>query len=163
MKNWKCSWTVVGLSVLLVIQYILTFFVYKLTPYAILQWLGWAIWLISIYFAIAPIFILKKKGGVAKGTSYVNTTQLVDTNLYAIVRHPQYLAGILFSISLMLLSAHWLVLLLGIISSGLIYVDIQMADQEGLQQFGDTYREYMGRVPQINFLAGIVRQFRKRH
>jgi len=49
---------------------------------------------------------------VSKGKSYVGTTRLVDTSLYAIVRHPQYLGGILFNLMLMLLAQHWLVILL---------------------------------------------------
>jgi len=35
------------------------------------------------------------EGGVKEGESYVKTTRLVDESLYAVVRHPQYLGGIL--------------------------------------------------------------------
>ena len=94
---------------------------------------------------------------MVKGKSYVNTTRLVDTSLYAIVRHPQYLAGILFNLSMMLLAQHWLVILLGLISAVLIYLDIQAADREGIEKFGDLYRDYMQRVPQTNFFLGIIR------
>ena len=107
MKNWKVSGTGIVASILFVVQYILAFFVYKLPGLPILQWLGWGIWIISVIFGIAPIFILRNRGGVAKGQSYVKTTELVDTSLYAIVRHPQYLAGMLFSIAMMLLAQHW--------------------------------------------------------
>jgi protein-S-isoprenylcysteine O-methyltransferase Ste14 len=99
---------------------------------------------------------------VAKGKSYVETTHLVDISLYAIVRHPQYLAGILFNVSMMLLAQHWLVILLGVISAVLIYADIQAADQEGIEKFGDEYRRYMLRVPQVNFLIGGVRLLRRK-
>jgi protein-S-isoprenylcysteine O-methyltransferase Ste14 len=144
-------------SILIITQYILAFFVYKLPGLPILQWIGWSIWVLSVIFGIAPIFILRGRGGVAKGKSYVETTHLVDTSLYAIVRHPQYLAGILFNLSMMLLAQHWLVILLGVISAVLIYVDIRAADREGIEKFGDEYREYMQRVPQVNFLLGIIR------
>ncbi|MBN2550674.1 MAG: isoprenylcysteine carboxylmethyltransferase family protein [Anaerolineales bacterium] len=157
MKSWKFSAGIVIASILLVTQYILAFFVYKLPGLQALQWIGWGIWVISLIFGVAPIFILGHRGGVAKGKSYVETTQLVDTSLYAIVRHPQYLAGILFNLALMLLAQHWLVILLGAISAVLIYLDIQTADQEGLEKFGDAYRQYMQRVPQVNFLLGIIR------
>jgi protein-S-isoprenylcysteine O-methyltransferase Ste14 len=36
-----------------------------------------------------------------------------------------------------------------------IYLDIQAADLEGIEKFGDEYRQYMRRVPQINFPLGI--------
>ena len=125
-----------------------------------LQWIGWGIWVLSAVFGIAPIFILRRRGGVAKGKSYVETTHLVDTSLYAIVRHPQYLAGILFNVSMMLLAQNWVVILLGTISAALLYIDIQSADREGIKKFSDEYRRYMQRVPQVNFILGGVRLMR---
>jgi protein-S-isoprenylcysteine O-methyltransferase Ste14 len=157
MKKGKSVFVISIVSILIVAQYILAFFVYKLPGIKVLQWIGWGIWVSSIIFGIAPIIILARKGGVAKGKSYVNTTRLVDTSLYAIVRHPQYLAGILFNLSMMLLAQHWLVILLGLISAVLIYLDIQAADREGIEKFGDLYRDYMQRVPQTNFFLGIIR------
>jgi len=149
-------------SALIVAQYVLAFFIYKLPGLPALQWIGWGIWVLSAIFGIAPIFILRRRGGVSKGKSYVETTHLVDTSLYAIVRHPQYLAGILFNVSMMLLAQHWLVVLLGLISAVLIYADIQAADREGIEKFGDEYRRYMQRVPQVNFLLGGVRLLRRK-
>jgi protein-S-isoprenylcysteine O-methyltransferase Ste14 len=125
-----------------------------------LQWVGWAIWVLSVIFGIGPIFILRRYGGVAKGDSYVKTSRLVDTSLYAIVRHPQYLGGILFALALILIGQHWLVIVLGIIAMLLIYLDIQVADQECIEKFGAEYRQYMLRVPQINIPLGISRLIR---
>ena len=113
-------------------------------------------------FGIAPIFILRSRGGVAKGQSYVKTTKLVDSSLYAIVRHPQYLAGMLFNLAMMLLAQHWVVILIGAVSMALFYIDTQAADQEGIQKFGEAYRDYMQRVPKANFILGILRVIQKR-
>jgi protein-S-isoprenylcysteine O-methyltransferase Ste14 len=99
---------------------------------------------------------------VEKGKSYMLTARLVDTSLYAIVRHPQYLAGMLFNIAMMLLAQHWLVILLGLVSAGLIYLDFQTADQEGIEKFGEDYRQYMQRVPQVNFILGILRLIKRK-
>ena len=143
-------------------QYILAFFVYNLPGWPPLQIVGWGIWVISVIFGIAPIFILGRRGGVSKGKSYVETTRLVDTSLYAIVRHPQYLAGILFNFAMMLLAQHVVVVLLGLASAILLYIDIQDADRKGIEQFGDEYREYMRRVPQVNFALGLLRRMRKK-
>ncbi len=148
-------------SIFIVAQYILTFFIFHLTNKILLQALGCIIWLLSLYFGFAPIFILKKWGKVKQGKSYVHTTQLVKTNLYSIVRHPQYLAGILFSLSLMLLSLHWIVFMIGIIASSLIFMDIQAADQQAIEKFGEPYQEFMKTVPQVNFIVGITRKFRR--
>jgi protein-S-isoprenylcysteine O-methyltransferase Ste14 len=157
MKRWKSSGVIILASILLITQYILAFFVYKLPGWQPLQWIGVAVWLLSAIFGIAPIFTFKRKGGVTPGKNYGATTRLVDTSLYAIVRHPQYIAGILFNLSMMLLAQHWLIILMGAICAFLLYLDIQTADQEGIKKFGDEYRQYMTRVPQINFLLGIYR------
>lgn len=159
-ENWKLSGSVVALSVLIVAQYILAFFVFKLPGLKELQVLGWGVWLLSAIFGFAPFFILRKYGGVAPGKSYVCTTKLVDTSLYAVVRHPQYLSGILFNLALMLLAQHWVVALVGIVSMALIYLSIRDGDREGVEKFGDVYQDYMKRVPQVNFLLGIFRLIR---
>jgi protein-S-isoprenylcysteine O-methyltransferase Ste14 len=162
MKNWKVSGTGLVASILFVVQYYLAFFVYKLPGLPALQWLGWFIWVLSMIFGIAPIFILRSQGGVAKGQSYVKTTQLVASSLYAIVRHPQYLAGMLFSLAMLLLAQHWVIILIGVVTIVLFYIDMYAADQEGIQKFGEAYRDYMQRVPQVNFILGILRVIQKR-
>lgn len=162
MKGIKSEGKIIVASIFLIIQYALAFFVFKLPGWRPLQWLGWLVLVISIIFGIAPILIFKQRGGVEKGKSFVHTARLVDTSLYAIVRHPQYLAGILFNIAMILLAQHWLVLLIGLVSAGLIYLDIQTADQEGIEKFGDEYRQYMQRVPQVNFILGLIRIIKKR-
>ena len=162
MKYLKSSGGILFASVLIVAQYILAFFVFKLPGLEPLQWIGWGIWILSLIFGIAPIFIFRRRGGVGKGRSYVHTTKLVDTSLYAIVRHPQYLGGILFNIAIILLAQHWVILIIGIASMALIYLDILGADQEGLDKFGDEYRRYMQRVPRMNFLLGLIRKIRQR-
>lgn len=162
MKNWKFSGTSLAASILFVVQYYLAFFVYKLPGLPALQWLGCFIWVLSVIFGIAPIFILRSRGGVTKGQSYVKTTKLVDSSLYAIVRHPQYLAGMLFNLAMMLLAQHWVVILIGVVAMAFFYIDTQAADQEGIQKFGEAYRDYMQRVPRANFILGILRVIQKR-
>jgi protein-S-isoprenylcysteine O-methyltransferase Ste14 len=157
VKKWNISSKILIVTTLVAAQYILTFFVFNLSSFQLLQGLGWGVWLLSVYFGFAPIFILRRRGGVTQGESYVQTTRLVDTNLYAVVRHPQYFAGMLFNFALMLLSTNWLVIILGLVSMVLIYLDIRAADQEGIEKFGDEYRDYMRRVPRANFLLGIIR------
>jgi hypothetical protein len=41
-------------------------------------------------------------------------------------------------------------------------VDIQAADRDGIKKFGDEYRQYMQRVPQMNFLLGGVRLLQRK-
>jgi protein-S-isoprenylcysteine O-methyltransferase Ste14 len=160
MRTWKLSAKVVIASTLTLTQYILGFFVFKMPGLDALHWVGWAIWALSLIFAFAPIYILKKRGRVPRGKSYVHTTEFVDSSLYAICRHPQYVAGILFNIALVLLAQHWLIIGMGLISATLIYLDIREADEEGVNKFGVEYELYIQRVPRMNFILGLLQLIR---
>ena len=118
---------------------------------------GWVILWISAVFGWIPILTFKSSGGVAKGESYMKTTQLVDRGVYAIVRHPQYLAGVLIGIGLPLISQHWLVAVFGLFNVFISYYSAVLEDQSLISKFGDGYRAYMGRVPRMNFLLGLGR------
>jgi protein-S-isoprenylcysteine O-methyltransferase Ste14 len=128
-----------------------------------LRWIGWALWWIGVVFGWLPIFTLRRRGGVAKGKSYVHTTVLVDSGIYAIARHPQMgTAWLLMCIALMLTTQHWVSVALGVPAMVLAYLDLVRADQRLVEKFGDAYRRYMERVPRVNFVAGIIQLARHR-
>lgn len=149
-------------SVLTVAQILLAFFVHGETTEAV-QWAGWiCIWVAGI-FGVLPVITFRLLGGVAKGESYMKTTQLVDSGIYAIVRHPQGgTAWLLICLGVMVLAWHWTSVVLGGISMLLAYVDTFKSDQECIEKFGEDYRTYMQRVPRVNFLAGLLRLVGKR-
>ena len=124
----------------------------------VVEWVGWiCVWTSSI-FGVLPILTLRSKGGVAQGQSYIRTTVLVDSGIYAIVRHPQNgTAWLLINLGVMLIAQHWSSVILGLVSSVLVYADTFKADQYCIEKFGDAYRRYMKRVPRVNFVAGIIR------
>ena len=107
-----------------------------------------------------PVWEFRKKGCVRKGKSYIHTSKLVDTGIYSIVRHPQYITWMLWAIAGMLLFQHWIVILLGIPIIPLTYVDLIKADKNAIEKFGKDYRAYMKKVPRTNFLLGIIRLLR---
>ena len=149
-------------SIFTVAQIVLTF----LLPGGGSLWLEWAGW-ICVWsggiFGVLPVLIFRQKGGVEKGKSYIHTSQLVDTGLYAVVRHPQNgTAWLLICLGLGLVSQHWPGAVLGGISMLLAYIDTFKADQRCIEKFGDGYRAYIDRVPRVNFLAGIWRLITRR-
>ena len=165
MKDWKSS--VHGLhphllawiwSVLLLLQMGLAFFVFREPRLPGLSIFGCAIWALGIVFAILPIFTLRTRGGVLEGKSYMQTTVLVETGIYAIVRHPQSgTAGILFNLALALIGQHWLLVVLAVVGMVLLYIDLFRVDEACIGKFGQEYVRYMQRVPRVNFLGGILR------
>lgn len=145
-------------SALLLVQVALAFFVFTEPRFSWFRVAGWAVWAVGTLFAIWPIFAFRSGGGVPKGKSYMETTALVDTGLYAIVRHPQGgTAGILLNLALVLIGQHWLLIAMAVVGTALLYADTFRADEELIRKFGQAYVRYMQRVPRVNFLAGIVR------
>jgi len=127
----------------------------------IIRIIGWILWATSILFGWLPIYHLKKYGGIQKGKGYVHTRQLVKQGIYSIVRHPQYLSLPLFNLGLMLISQHWIIIVLGIPAILLMIPDLHQADHEGLEKFGYTYREYSRQVPKLNFIVGIFKLLKR--
>jgi protein-S-isoprenylcysteine O-methyltransferase Ste14 len=118
--------------------------------------------MVGVIFALVPIFQFKRRGGVARGESYVKTTVVVDAGLYAIVRHPQFISWPMFSVALMLMTQQWVVVALGGASILLFCLDFRGVDDEEIAKFGDAYRDYMRRVPGWDPVVGLWRWSRRR-
>ena len=119
--------------------------------------LGWLVLAVSGVFGWLPIFEFRRRGGVPEGDSYVRTTRLVTTGVYGVVRHPQFLAGILIAVSMMLLSQHLHSVVAGLVAAVVYASEVPPADRRLVTKFGEPYRRYMERVPALNFVAGLAR------
>jgi protein-S-isoprenylcysteine O-methyltransferase Ste14 len=149
-------------GVLTVAQIVFVFFLHGDASEA-LEWAGWICLWTSAVFGMLPIFTFRRKGGVPKGQSYIKTTVLVDSGIYAIVRHPQQgTAWLLINLGVMLVAWHWTSVALGLVSMSLVYADTFKADKDCVEKFGAAYERYMERVPRVNFVAGIVRRLWRR-
>jgi protein-S-isoprenylcysteine O-methyltransferase Ste14 len=151
-------------SLLFISQIILGIYLLsKVSQIKLLAYIGVGLYSFSgLIFGMLPVFEFRKKGGVTKGKSYIYTTKLVDSGIYSIVRHPQYVTFMLWAIAGMLLFQHWIVICLGIPVIPLMYVDLIHADKEGIKKFGDDYKQYMRKVPRANFLLGIIRVLKRK-
>lgn len=168
MSEKSHSWTVflpVTLVTILFISQII-FGIYLLSIVSqieVLAYIGVGLYVVSgLVFGWLPVIEFRKKGGVRKGKSYIHTTKLVDTGIYSIVRHPQYVTFILWAIAGVLLFQHWITILLAIPIVPLTYIDLIRADSDAIEWLGDDYKAYMKRVPRANFLLGIIRRYKKR-
>ncbi|MBN2388623.1 MAG: isoprenylcysteine carboxylmethyltransferase family protein [Anaerolineales bacterium] len=162
MKNGKMILMAAILTLAAVAQIVLAILLYNPDGNVAVINLGWVILWLSAIFGWLPIFTFKKWGKVPQGKGYIHTTALVDRGVYAIVRHPQYLAGILIGLGLPLISQHWLVAVLGVVVMVVAYLDTFDEERSTIARFGDEYLHYMQRVPRVNFLLGIVRLLWKR-
>lgn len=161
MWNRKMAVYGIMLTIVFVGQIILTILFYDPAGNALRINLGWGMLWLSAVFGWLPIITFRRKGKV-EGRSYIHTTVLVDSGIYAIVRHPQYLAGILLNAGLVLITPHWLVAILGLIAAAMTVLDTFNEEQQTIEKFGDAYREYMQKVPRLNFVLGIFRVIQRK-
>ena len=159
---WGTLITILGIVCFPVNPLILTG-VIKAEQHTALLIIAWVVLAFGMVLVMAPIIMFPRLGGVPKGKSFVYTTRLVDTGIYAVVRHPQYTGGI-YAIFLtnFLGYPHWLFGILGVLGTAVIYMGCREEDQRLIEKFGDDYRAYMKRVPRTNFVLGIVRLLRQR-
>ena len=168
MKKKDFSWIdvipITFTSILLISQIISGIYLLSnITQIAIFAYIGVGLYVFSgCIFGMFPVIEFRKKGGVKKGNSYINTTKLVDTGILSIVRHPQYITWIWWAIAGIFIFQHWIVIILGLPIIPLTYIDLINADKDGIKKFGDDYRQYMKKVPRANFLLGIIRLLRDR-
>ena len=137
--------------------------VIEVESYTALSIAGGVVWAFGMVLVMAPIVMFPRRGGVPKGKSFGNTTHLVDTGIYAIVRHPQYTGGIYaIFLTTLLLYPHWLFGVLGVIGMAVSYMGCREEDQRMIDKFGDSYRAYMRKVPRMNIFAGLFRLLQSR-
>ncbi|HEY40755.1 MAG TPA: isoprenylcysteine carboxylmethyltransferase family protein [Dehalococcoidia bacterium] len=167
MSHWKSIFlstliTILGIACFPANPLVLTG-VIEVESYTALFIIGWVVWTFGMVLVMAPIVLFPRRGGVSKGKSFIHTTQLVDTGIYAIVRHPQYTGGIyaLF-LTTFLWYPHWLFAVLGVLGIAVIYMGCREEDQRLIEKFGNDYEAYMKRVPGMNVFVGFVRVLRQR-
>jgi len=159
---WSTLITVLGIACFPANPLVLTG-VINVKSYLPLAIIGGVVWAVGMAGVMAPIVMFPRRGGVSKGKSFVETTRLVDTGIYTIVRHPQYTGGIYaIFLTTILLYPHWLFGVLGFIGTVVIYLGCREEDRRMIEKFGDDYKRYMQKVPRTNFLLGIIRLRRSR-
>ena len=161
--KWTSVWGIV--TILLIVETVFFFTIYFFYRNLLLEelsYLGWILLLLSVYFAIVPVYAFRKKAEVSKGKSYIHTKVIVDTGVFSVVRHPQYLSMLLVALGLILIVQHWLIFTFSVVSMILIYIGILKQDKILVRKFGDDYKRYMQKVPRTNFLLGILRLVKRK-
>ena len=109
-----------------------------------------------IIMAFGIIFLLCSSKSREKG--HADGIGLVESGMYAFVRHPEFLGHILIIFALVIISQHWISVIVGAILIVLLCLAMIEEEKRNIEKFGDMYTDYMKRVPRINLLIGIMRQ-----
>ena len=87
---------------------------------------------------------------------------LIQSGIYAYVRHPEFLGHMLIIISLTFMAQHPISAAIGLVLLLLLCIEIVEEDRRNIEKFGDAYKDYMKKVPRINLLAGIIKSICER-
>ena len=132
---------------------LIIFKVLKPNNIEVLWYIGWIFWIVGMTLIILPYYSL----------FYRKVKVLIDSGIYAIVRHPLYLGWILaIFVATIFLYQHWLFVIIGIPGIASVYLISRQEEQTNIEKFGDDYKRYMQKVPRMNFLAGVIRLIRRR-
>ncbi len=113
---------------------------------------GWIIFGVGAFFCVLSVLAHRKKGA----------SNIVDSGIYGIVRHPMYLGGTIMFFSHFFLGQNLIVAVGTIVAVVCCYLIILSDEEQNLEKFGDDYKRYMEKVPRIDFVVGIMRSLRRR-
>ena len=117
----------------------------------VLWYVGWIFWVVGIVFVILPYYYIY----------YRKVKVLVDSGIYAVVRHPLYLGWILsIFVATIFLYQHWLFVIIAIPGIASVYLISRQEEHLNVERFGDDYKRYMQVVPRMNLLVGVIRLVR---
>jgi protein-S-isoprenylcysteine O-methyltransferase Ste14 len=156
--NWKFMIISYLITLLFITQIILSIFFYNWAGIDLLTYIGWITLAVGIIILYKSQKDFKTIGKRAEGKNWLDTTNIIDSGVYSIIRHPMYLAFILTAIALIFISQYWLNIIIGIIRIVLLYYVILEEEKGDLEKFGQDYKDYMKRVPRLNFIKGILKR-----
>lgn len=110
-------------------------------PFCLKQVVSWILLILSAYVALAGYFLLKKKGR-SKG-NFENTTVLVKSGVYSLIRHPLYFSLFLLGTGVMMKDPGVPAIVLGVINLIAVGLTALTEEKEMVEKFGEPYKEYM--------------------
>jgi len=118
-----------------------------------LSLLGWALLCLSMGLFGVAMLSLRQGGNPTSG--WENTTELTQSGMHGLVRHPMQLSGIVGACGVALAQPTLLVIILATASVACFALGVRAEDRFNIAKFGEPYRIYMGQVPALNLFAGI--------
>jgi len=110
-------------------------------PFSLHQVISWILLILSAYFGLAGFFLLKRKGKPSE--NFENTTVLVRSGVYRLIRHPLYFSLFLLGTGVMFKEISPLTVILGAINLLAVWFTALMEEKEMIEKFGEPYKEYM--------------------
>jgi protein-S-isoprenylcysteine O-methyltransferase Ste14 len=110
-------------------------------PFCLKQIISWILLILSAYFGLAGYVLLKKRGN-PKG-NFENTSVLVKSGVYSLIRHPLYFSLFLLGTGVMMKDPGVLAIILGVINLFAVGLTALTEEKEMVEKFGEPYKEYI--------------------
>ncbi len=110
-----------------------------------LQIIGLILIIITIIISLYSLLSLKRIG--KPNTGVEDTTIMINTTIFGIIRHPLYLGFIFWGISQILIIQSYISLILGLLAVLFSYMAAKKEDEYNIYKFGEKYKNYMKKVP----------------
>jgi len=127
----------------------------------VLWYAGWAIWAVAMALIVTAMWTLRSRGRPEAKTDWTDTSALVSSGVYAIVRHPLYLGWLLVYVAVILYGQQWLTAVIAVPGMGCVYLIARQEDERLVEKFGAAYEHYVHDVPAMNMLVGMFRLVRR--
>ena len=119
----------------------------------VLQVFGNVLICITLILTLITFITFRSKGKPRKGIE--ETTVLIEGTIFSIIRHPLYLGFALWGIGQILATQMVASTILGIIAIFCSWMASRKEDEFNIKKFGDSYREYMKKVPMWNVFKNL--------
>lgn len=123
------------------ILFLLNYDVWFRDPLSWNQVLSWILLISSLYPVISGYLLLKRKGNPE--INFENTSVLVKSGIYGLIRHPLYLSVFLLGTGIMMKDPGRIQLIAGTVNLIAVYITARIEEGEMTDKFGEQYREYM--------------------
>ena len=118
-----------------------------------LEIIGWILYVPAAFFVFGAIATLQHKGKPAG--ELTETTAIVTTGIYGIIRQPMTLGMVIWSIALILVFQSILSIILCVLSALCFWLSARKDAANNIKKFGANYEEYMKKVPMWNVFKGL--------
>jgi protein-S-isoprenylcysteine O-methyltransferase Ste14 len=110
-------------------------------PLSLNQIISWLLLILSVYFGLAGFILLKGNG--KSNRNFEETTVLVKSGVYSLIRHPLYFSLFLLGTGVMMKNPGIPAVTLSVVNLIAVWITAQTEEKEMIIKFGEQYKEYM--------------------
>jgi len=114
---------------------------------------GLVILAIGVSFVISAFTALKRKG--KPETGWENTTVMISSDIFRVVRHPLYLGTAVSATGAAFIYQSIPSTILGVVSVFCCWMASKKEDEFNTEKFGQGYKEYAEKIPMWNAFKGL--------